>query len=92
MLLLALIAIAWLTATALCVVICMAARRGDAGDGAAELSADTSRAPDTSRARADRRRSGRAATATGEGLVVWDGLPELSVQLRDARLTAHSVR
>ncbi|MGO9248006.1 MAG: hypothetical protein ACLQQB_00760 [Solirubrobacteraceae bacterium] len=80
MLLFALIAIAWLAVTVLCVAVCMMARRGDAGDGA-ELSLNASRL------RADRRRS-----ATGDGLVVWDGLPGLSVQVRDARLTAHSAR
>jgi hypothetical protein len=85
MLLLALIAIGWLAVTALCVGVCMAARRGDSGDGA-ELSTGVPHA------RADRRRSGRTASATGEGLVVWDGLPELSVQVRDARLPAHGLR
>ena len=81
--LLAVIAIVWLVVTALCVAVCMAARRGDAG-------ADAELSSHTSDARATRRQSGRSAT--GEGLIVWEGLPELSVQARDARLTAHSAR
>jgi hypothetical protein len=80
MLLLALIAIAWLAVSAVCVAVCMSARRGDA-----EFEPASSVSP--SGRRTDRRR-----TTTGEGLVVWDGLPELSVQVREAGLTAHSFR
>jgi hypothetical protein len=80
--LLALIAIAWLAVTALCVAVCMMARRGDAESEPAPRATPA-------HARTDRRRS---LSATGEGLVVWDSLPELSVQVRDARLTVHGAR
>ncbi len=80
MLLFALIAIAWLAVTVLCVAVCMSARRGDA-------ESEPARSASPSHGRADRRKA-----ATDEGLVVWDGLPELSVQVQDARLTAHSAR
>jgi hypothetical protein len=74
--LLALIAIAWLAVAALCVVVCVMAQRGDSEPAAS-----------ASRTCADGDMS-----ATGEGLVVWDSLPELSVQAQDARLTAHGAR
>jgi len=37
-----------------------------------------------------RARTGRREPAAGEGLIVWESLPELTV--RDARLTTHGVR
>jgi len=85
MLLFAFIAVAWLAVTALCVAVCMSARRGDA-------ESEPARGASPARPRADKRRTDKRRTATGEGLVVWDELPELSVQAQDSRLTAHSLR
>ncbi len=72
----ALIPIAWLTVVALCWAACAAAARGDV-----ESSPHAG-----AQARARRRNS-----ATGDGLVVWEGLPELMSVRSSTRLTAHGV-
>jgi hypothetical protein len=85
--LLALIAIAWLTLIALCWAACAMAQRGDAelAQGGEAESAASARGYAKPSPDSDRR-----APATGPGLLIWEDLPELTVA--DARPTAGGVR
>jgi len=88
MLFLALIAIAWLSVAALCWAACAMAARGDG----AESSPRAGRRSNVPGRKPDKPAAGRRKPAAADdGLVVWEGLPELPV--RNAGLTAaQSVR
>jgi hypothetical protein len=90
-LLFVLIAIVWLVVVALCLAVCVMARRGDDELQGARAGARTTpdaqgarATPDAAGARAtpdaQGARAGARATPDSEGLVVWEKLPELQVQ------------
>lgn len=84
--LIALIPIAWLTLIALCWAACAMAQRGDAESARGDAGLRRADAADAGLSP----RSDRRAAATGAGLLIWEGLPELTVA--DARPTAGGVR